>query len=954
MAFKSRIMSFIGKTDRHGTRDDIKDSDSQNAQISQTADSKANHEDNRAVPEDENTDKEIIKGIEEIYYKPADFDMTEYELKNLPALIDVDQLDGYGDFLRRQSNAVTRQLSRKILENQALYVRELERVIDLQSSLSKATSICMKGRSHLNRAKEEAAMRVLFVLAKHRRKVLQLKLLKSLRFIKTLQRTDVRLKELLQEDDYPTAIQLCLECQKAAETFRQYNCIRELSSDLQETLDQIEEQLDVALSKVCNGFNEKQYQKILSAYMLLGKTQTAMDQLQMHYLSTVNSVALQVVSDHLDQNNLLPTTAADFNFPALCKNIGLANFTSCLVDLCKNFWTVMSSYKQAMNWHEKYDQSLQSKSDEIAILKSPTARNGEEELEKGGVENTSVEAMFDRQYVKSKLEQGLSRIWQDIQHKVKTFVLSTDLAYFKYDDFIRVLDVISKLILIGEDFCGSKSQSLQESIRTQTVNYFKAYHRSTLDELRMFLENEVWELCPVRSNFKILSLQEFEFLKSGMRGSKGHQRSHSGTINPESGFFKDLENNTTTPFDDICEDDSSAEKDDELKMDYVDENTGEETDMRSRERSKRERIISLNTPIISNTTLNVLRSFGKYMQMMSVLKPIAFDVVICMSQLFDYYLYAVYTFFCSTSNEISVELDSNANAAISMKMRMTLKRISNNIILKQGAILNQGDLKVYAPCLSSMVDLSRQQDLCGLSHRIIAMESLVFLANQLKTLHTHLDLLIPVAKRAFLAQFFSQTIDVSEELRTPVYKVVAEKAIAFDQTLAQMSLVKWDIKEIMSQHSSYVDNLTREFQLFSDKVTSVSRNVPVPAEVSCILWTHVIQLSNRTFVDGFSSVKKCSNEGRALMQLDYQQLLIKLERIALVRPIPGREFVEAFIKAFYLSENDLERWLREHTEYTVRQLRSLVTCGTGSHITKKTKNRLMDVLDELDKTRSAR
>ena len=35
------------------------------------------------------------------------------------------------------------------------------------------------------------------------------------------------------------------------------------------------------------------------------------------------------------------------------------------------------------------------------------------------------------------------------------------------------------------------------------------------------------------------------------------------------------------------------------------------------------------------------------MQMVAVLKPIAFDVVICMSQLFDYYLYAVYTFFAT-------------------------------------------------------------------------------------------------------------------------------------------------------------------------------------------------------------------------------------------------------------------------------------------------------------------
>lgn len=36
---------------------------------------------------------------------------------------------------------------------------------------------------------------------------------------------------------------------------------------------------------------------------------------------------------------------------------------------------------------------------------------------------------------------------------------------------------------------------------------------------------------------------------------------------------------------------------------------------------------------------------GKYMQMMNILRPIAFDVIHCMSQLFDYYLYAVYTFF---------------------------------------------------------------------------------------------------------------------------------------------------------------------------------------------------------------------------------------------------------------------------------------------------------------------
>ena len=33
---------------------------------------------------------------------------------------------------------------------------------------------------------------------------------------------------------------------------------------------------------------------------------------------------------------------------------------------------------------------------------------------------------------------------------------------------------------------------------------------------------------------------------------------------------------------------------------------------------------------------------------------------------------------------------------------------------------------------------------------------------------------------------------------------------------------------------------------------------------------------------------------------------------AFFRPLPGRELVEGFIKAFYLNERDLERWIKEH------------------------------------------
>lgn len=82
------------------------------------------------------------------------------------------------------------------------------------------TKLCSNSQYFLFRrlthAKTEIAINGLEVLSKNRRKVLLQKLLKSLRFIKTLQETDVRLKELLQVSqkqkvyDFKTMLNFCV------------------------------------------------------------------------------------------------------------------------------------------------------------------------------------------------------------------------------------------------------------------------------------------------------------------------------------------------------------------------------------------------------------------------------------------------------------------------------------------------------------------------------------------------------------------------------------------------------------------------------------------------------------------------------------------------------------------------------------------------------------------------
>lgn len=52
-----------------------------------------------------------------------------------------------------------------------------------------------------------------------------------------------------------------------------------------------------------------------------------------------------------------------------------------------------------------------------------------------------------------------------------------------------------------------------------------------------------------------------------------------------------------------------------------------------------------NVILLTNTTLTVLRHCGRYLQMSRLLRSITTDVLICLKQLFEYYLYAVCKFF---------------------------------------------------------------------------------------------------------------------------------------------------------------------------------------------------------------------------------------------------------------------------------------------------------------------
>ena len=173
------------------------------------------------------------------------------------------------------------------------------------------------------------------------------------------------------------------------------------------------------------------------------------------------------------------------------------------------------------------------------------------------------------------------------------------------------------------------------------------------------------------------------------------------------------------------------------------------------------------------------------------------------------------------------------------------------------------------------------------------------------------------------------------------------KAVPYDDIVQMMSTTNWNIREIPSIHNQYVDRLLRELQIFSMRLDEVFKKqmngIRVPNEVYNVLWDNVLRMANRTLIEGFSQCKKCSNEGRALMQLDFQQFLIKVESLTSIRPIPERELVDEFIKAFYLTEAPLLDWIRVQKDYTAKQIQGLVHCITNDN--RRMRARIMTAIE---------
>lgn len=874
-------------------------------------------------------DQDVLDSIEDVYFNTDDsFDSSRYELTKLPTILHSKEIEKCYKKLKQQHQVVSKKVLQLILQKQSACKAEFDKILLLQDQLQDVVDICKMGRADLQLAEKQFTKASLGILANYQRRQVTQELLNSLNTIKTLQCTGDRLQELLNEGNYPGAISLLLECQIAAQTYKHFHCIAELNANLQNILIQAESTLDNTLSKMCTEFDVAVYSSIQEAYALLGKTQSAMDQLHMYFVVAIHNTADAVIHSYAGGE-------VKRQYEQQCQAVPREKCIACLTELCKSLWTILNSHHLIVNWHNA--QEVEGKSDV-----------------------KDLEATLSKEYVKQKLEHSMVRAWHEVEGKISIYLTNTDLTSTKFEQFVQVLGIVNRLMEIGEDLCSFKSENLQKSIKQQSLSYFSHYHASRLDELKMFLENDGWELCPVKSDFVATQLLEFRSLKPSLNNCKAWNSLDSSTLSDSDNstgidMQKYLEGGLspfTVGLDDTMDEDILINNDldqpayfsdesdedipDELKHEYVDELD------HTKVNKKKCKLKQSMGPMVTNTTLSVLRVCGKYLQMSKLLRSIAVTVIQSMIQFFELCFYTVHLFFTS-------DLQINSDSLYSPKLKLSLARIRETLIISENDTMEENGNanydKVRQPQLSSIVNLSQPEKLHGLTERIVAVESLIFLGQQYEGLRPYLEHLIASSpQRGFLHQFYMQTIASVADLRKPVYMAVTSQAFDVANILNLMNKVNWEVTDVMSQHSNYIDALLEETCTLNERLNTIGTYIPLNADICNAVWENVAHLITHTLVEGFSNAKKCSNGGRALMQLDFTQLKSKFEKVTSLRPMPHREYVELYIKAYYLPENSFEEWIKEHKEYSVKHLVGLISATCQNN--KKTRQRLIALVEE--------
>eukprot|EP00038_Savillea_parva_P030486 m.78074 g.78074 ORF g.78074 m.78074 type:complete len:1170 (-) comp9192_c0_seq1:189-3698(-) len=582
-----------------------------------------------------------------------------------------------------------------------------------------------------------------------------------------------------------------------------------------------------------------------------------------------------------------------------------------------------------------------------------------------------------REYSHMKLEVHRRRLWLDVQRQIGMFLDQVNLAALKLPQYLQLLSHVKRLAAIGEDFSDQKGDILEKSIRENSLTYVHAFHRDMMLSFKAKMAKESWDAMQVIKGFNIYHLKEFSFLRRRKDAADKEEddappvtlaafAADRGMFQESRDAIADVDSQQISEDKDGADNGKAKSSKPPTRASSTASNAATSDVERTNSGTSNKSGGTTGTgktlpppPHCSFTAMMCVRYFGRYLNIMDVLKPVAPEAFQCMTELFSFFLETTWTFFGAVSEDKKKSKEEKRTTArlfstdiLTPAGRTAIEMLKTNKQPREGQENILFELSLEPLELSENCELGNPSRLNGLEYISTALESLKFLQTVLRSMRANFGRRLPVACHNFLKAFYGRFVDTITELRWLGYKNAVATMLRCDELTKACSSVKWDVKEIMSQHNPYVDKLVGELKIVKQRLEILGEQ-RVPEAVQVEVWTEIIHQINWAFLDGFAQAKKCTVEGRAFMQLDFRQYLSKVAPLSPVKP--DSAIVDEWINAFYLPDAaTLEEWLKSHSKkYHQAHLASLINVSSMK-LGKKEKQRLGKVLEDLKTPSTAR
>ena len=456
--------------------------------------------DERDMPATDCAIQELYEGIDAIYFTGKEFDPILHELKKTSGpRLEMDQLEQERFKLKRQMQVISKKITASIIKNSFEYNKNVENYDKIQKDAEELLHLIRELRRKIANTRRKCRA-LLAALASEYKKDLTHKLKMNFSSIRTLHKVEFRLRELIREGDIFTFVQIAVEAIDATKEFLHFSSIRDLHKNFVRMLEAEKAKIDELLAALVKLFNSDTYAYLHAAYEAIGNLEETSVKLSQLFKSTIPSCACLVLAEFIRANESPPPGLEALSYNDLCKLIEPKHYLRALIELVSLFVALLTNYHSILHFHMVHDEKQQNLSELDAV-------NGEDYSNDNDVEfaDKSMTIVEKGVFQKTLLDNMLPTFGLALD-LCNSLLTNFDIIQLKFDQFLKIIEVSERFHKFGQLHFGNQSPKVASVLEKQSMIFFKHYHLERMDEIKMFLENETFTLCPVTVQFTIFDL----------------------------------------------------------------------------------------------------------------------------------------------------------------------------------------------------------------------------------------------------------------------------------------------------------------------------------------------------------------------------------------------------------------------------------------------------------------